>query len=163
MNVRPIQPSDTALYESILERTTSEDRYCRFFHVVDHFSEDEVHRFVDVGPDMIGFIAIGENGSSLGAAHASLLDAQTAELAIVVARDARRRGVGKALFGRLILELQARGYRHLVAYALAENHALTNLAKAVGMHSQGVEASVRTWSLDDAVVPSDHVPSPVSA
>jgi acetyltransferase len=152
MNVRPIEPSDAAGYESILARTSPQDRYCRFFHVVDHFSPAEVDRFVNLHSDMIGFIATEEDGAALGTVHGFLSNGDSAEFAIVVAQDARRRGVGKALFARLISELRARGYRHLIGYALAENHALANLAKAVGMHSPGVEATVRTWSLDDAAV-----------
>lgn len=155
MNVRPIQPDDAANYESILSRTTPQDRYCRFFHVVDHFSPAEVDRFVNLDADMLGYIAIAPDGTALGTVHAFLTDGDTAEFAIVVAQDARRRGVGKALFRRLIPELRARGYRQLLGYALAENYALANLAKAVGMQSPGVEATVRTWSLEDAVVPDE--------
>ncbi|HEY0614844.1 MAG TPA: hypothetical protein VGC96_09405, partial [Candidatus Elarobacter sp.] len=87
MIVRPIEPSDEAAYRAILETTTAEDRYCRFFHRVDHFDPEEIRRFVEARPDMLGAIAL-EGETPLGAAHAALLDGETAELAVVVARGA---------------------------------------------------------------------------
>ena len=71
MIVRAIAPSDEEAYRSILERTSPEDRYCRFFHRVDHFDPEAVHRFVEDRDDMFGMIA-EEDGSGLGAAHAAI-------------------------------------------------------------------------------------------
>jgi len=67
--VRSIVPSDEDAYRAILEDTSAEDRYCRFFHLVDHFDPDEAQRFVETRPDMIGVIAF-DGDSPLGAAHA---------------------------------------------------------------------------------------------
>jgi RimJ/RimL family protein N-acetyltransferase len=148
MDVRTIHSGDYEHYRSILARTTEEDRYCRFFHLVDHFDPHEVRRFVEPQTDRIGLIAV-EGKSALGAAHAFFLPESTAELAIVVAGDARRRGVGTALFSRLITGLRHRGYRHVIAYALEENHALGALARRVGMHSEGLESGVIAWAIED--------------
>ena len=107
MQIRPIKPTDTEHYRSILERTSLEDRYCRFFHAVDHFDPAEISRFVELPPDAVGFIA-EENGRALGVVHAFMVERDTAELAIIVAADARRRGVGFALTSRVITALRAR-------------------------------------------------------
>jgi len=48
--VRSIVPSDEDAYRAILEDTSAEDRYCRFFHLVDHFDPDEAQRFVETRP-----------------------------------------------------------------------------------------------------------------
>jgi GNAT superfamily N-acetyltransferase len=144
--VRPIAPSDEAAYRAILEATSAEDRYCRFFHAVDHFDPDEVHRFVETRADMIGVIA-HDGTIPLGAAHAALLDAETAELAIVVARDARHHGVGTALLDALIAGLQARGYRRLIAFALRENHPLTTLVKHAGFAVERADGNALRWVL----------------
>jgi len=74
ISVRPIRPSDEAAYRNILERTTDEDRYCRFFHVVDHFDPAELHRYVEERSDTIGFIAL-DDGVPLGSVHAVAIDA----------------------------------------------------------------------------------------
>jgi len=152
MQIRPIEPTDEKLYRSILERTSEEDRYCRFFHAVDHFDPREIRQYVAPGPNMFGFIAIQDN-RSLGASHACLLEPDSAELAIVVASDARRRGVGTALFARIVSELRARGRHRLIACALSENHALANLARKVGMKPE-THGLVIVWSLTDSPAPA---------
>jgi GNAT superfamily N-acetyltransferase len=129
-----------------LESTTAEDRYCRFFHLVDHFDRDEVHRFVETRPDMLGMIAL--NGDvPLGAAHAALIDAESAELAIVVSGNARHSGVGTALLDALIARLKERGFRRLMACALRENRAFEHLAKHAGFHVEQAEGNTFRWVL----------------
>jgi GNAT superfamily N-acetyltransferase len=147
MHVRAMAPTDGENYRSILERTSDEDRYCRFFHVVDHFDPEFVEQYVVARPDILGFIA-EEDGKPLGAAHAVGIDERSAELAIIVAQDARRRGVARALLTRLIAELPAHGYKELIAYALRENRAFSGLAKTVGMNPDPIDdARVTTWRL----------------
>lgn len=146
MLVRPIEPSDEDAYRAILEATSAEDRYCRFFHLVDHFDPEEVHRYVETRDDMIGVIAL-DGAVPMGAAHAALLDAETAELAIVVARDARRHGVGTACLDALIARLKARGFRRLIACALRENHPFEHLAKHAGFHVEESDGAALRWVL----------------
>jgi GNAT superfamily N-acetyltransferase len=156
MLVRPIEPSDEAAYRAILEATSLEDRYCRFFHFVDHFDPEEVHRFVETRSDMIGVIAL-EGDVPMGAAHAAFLDADTAELAIVVAHDARHLGVGTACLDALIVGLKARGFRRLIACALRENSPFEHLAKHAGFHIEKAEGAALRW-----VLTLKHEPAPAS-
>lgn len=146
MLVRSIEPSDEDAYRAILETTSAEDRYCRFFHLVDHFDPAEVHRFVETRDDMLGTIAF-DGDEPLGAAHAVLLDAESAELAIVVAAGARHRGVGAALLDALIARLRARGYRKLIACAMRENHPFDRLAKRAGFHVETADGATLRWAL----------------
>ena len=146
MLVRPIEPTDEDAYRAILEATSAEDRYCRFFHRVDHFDPEEVHRFVETRDDMLGVIAL-DGKVPLGAAHAALLDADTAELAIVVASEARHLGVGTACLDALIARLKARGFRRLIACALRENHPFEHLAKHAGFHVEEAEGAALRWVL----------------
>ena len=147
MNVRPIRSTDEAAYRDILERTTEDDRYCRFFHVVDHFDPAEVHRYVEPRSDTLGFIAF-EKDVPLGCAHAVALDDAVAELAIVVAHDARRRGVGRALVAALTAELARRGLHRLVAVSLAQNASFTRLAAATGLVLERSDGMKVHWTLD---------------
>lgn len=147
MIVRPIVPSDENTYLAILEDTTAEDRYCRFFHLVDHFDLDEVQRFVEARDDTVGVIAF-EGEMPLGTAHAILLDDTSAELAIVVARSARRRGVGVALIETLVGRLRERGVRRVIACALRENHPLEGLARKAGFHVDLADGPAWRFVLD---------------
>ncbi len=160
MLVRSIVPADEAAYRAILEGTSAEDRYCRFFHIVDHFDPEEVHRFVETRPDMIGMIAF-DGATALGAAHAALIDDDSAELAVVVARDARRRGVGTALMDALIARLRERSVRHLIASALRENHPFERLAKHAGFHVERADGAAFRWVL--ALEPAGDAAKPMSA
>jgi L-amino acid N-acyltransferase YncA len=146
MLVRSIAPSDEDAYRTILEATSAEDRYCRFFHLVDHFDPEEVLRFVEDRDDTIGVIAF-EGTVPLGAAHAVLVDAESAELAIVVARGTRQVGVGTALLNALIERVKARGLRRLVACALRENHAFVHLARRAGFRVDEAEGATQHWVL----------------
>jgi hypothetical protein len=145
--IRPIVPTDSDSYRSILARTTAEDLYCRFFHVVDSAELSNVTPFVEPRLDTIGFIA--EDGTkALGAAHAFFSpNLAEAEIAIVVARDARRCDVGHALLRRLIDELRTRQCRVVSAYSLSGNSAFSHLARSVGMRPIGPPSDVMTWTL----------------
>ena len=149
MKIRLIRPDDAAAYRSILERTSDDDRYNRFFHSVDALDPADVQRSVERRSDMIGAIAF-DGGVALGAGHAALLNDGSAELAIVVAAGSRRRGVGRELLLRLMVELEKRGYMRFVAYSLHGNAAFAHLARSVGFESERVEGGLVHWSRDVA-------------
>ncbi len=159
VTIRPIEPRDVEAYRSVLERTSEEDRYCRFFHAVNHFELSDVRPFVEPCADMIGFIA--EDGrTALGAAHAFYVAPPiaappsaalaSAEIAIVVASDARHLGVGRALLEHLIRVLRARHCTNVTAFSLNGNNAFSHLARSVGMVPIGPPAEMMTWSLTAA-------------
>jgi GNAT superfamily N-acetyltransferase len=154
MIVRAIVPGDEDAYRTILERTSSEDRYCRFFHHVDHFDPAEVHRFVEERDDMVGVIA-EEDGVPLGAAHAAFLDETTAELGIVVSQEARKRGVGVALLGGLIAHLKVSGFSRMAAVSLRGNHGFEALARRAGFTAERADGEALWWMLllDEALLP----------
>ena len=147
MDVRPIRPSDEEAYLDILNRTSLDDRYFRFFHAVDHFEHEDLVPFVERRPDTLGFIA-ETDGRAVGAAHA-FIDGDHAEIAVVVAADARLHGVGHELLARLISRLQARAIRTIVAYSLVENAGFGRLATSLGMRPSRKpgDGGVVTWTL----------------
>jgi GNAT superfamily N-acetyltransferase len=149
VHVRLIRPDDEAAYRSILERTSEDDRYSRFLQVLDVFDPAAVHRYVDARPDMIGAIAL-DGKRPLGAAHAALLDDGSAELAIVVAGDARKRGVGRTLLTSLMRELEDRGYMRFVAFSLRENSGFTALARGLGFRCEHADGAAMQWTRDAA-------------
>jgi GNAT superfamily N-acetyltransferase len=148
MLVRPIRPTDETAYRSILERTSAEDRYFRFFHVVDALDPADTRRMMEDRPDMLGVMAF-DDGLPLGVAHAALLrDGRSAELAIVVAEDARGRGVGRVLLRSLMTRLEALGYTRFIAEAMHENVGFSALAKSAGLRAERTDASSVFWVRD---------------
>jgi GNAT superfamily N-acetyltransferase len=146
LKIRPIAFGDADSYRSILERTSEEDRYCRFFHVVNHFDLSDIRRFVEPRLDTIGLIA-EEDGVPYGVAHAFFLSDHSAEIAIVVAGDVRRHGVGHALLERLLGELRSRQFTEVIAMALSVNSSFAHLAASVGMTPSGPLDGMTTWTL----------------
>lgn len=61
--------------------------------------------------------------------------AGTAEVALVVRADCRRRGIGRALLGQAIEWAAGRGLSQLVGYVLHENQPMLALAHATGFES----------------------------
>jgi GNAT superfamily N-acetyltransferase len=152
VSVRAIVPSDADNYRSILQRTSAEDRCCRFFHAVDHLDDDAIDRYVEASPDVFGLIA-EQHSRPLGVAHAFFIDEGRAEIAMLVANDARRVGVGRLLFDRLIAALQQRRCTSVIAFALAQNGAVSNLARSVGMQPGSFDGAIVTWTLSPAAIP----------
>ena len=103
-------------------------------------------------PDAIRLIA-EQHGRPLGVAHAFFIDEGRAEIAMVVANDARHLGVGRLLFDRLIAALQQRRCTSVIAYALAQNGAFSNLARSVGMQPGRSDGGIVTWTLSPAGTP----------
>lgn len=143
--VRAIVPSDAVNYRGILQRTSAEDRYCRFFHCIDRFTDEEIERYIEPRADAIGLIAL-KHGRPLGTVHAFFVDERCAELAIVVADDARRLGVGRLLLDEIRPALRRRGCTSIIAYALPQNSAFSNLARSAGMRPVSSEGGIISWS-----------------
>jgi methylglyoxal synthase len=142
--VRLIRSDDLARCRYVFEHTTSEDRYCRFFQFKEDLDDAQLRKFVELGDNVIGLLA--ERGDEpVGMAHAWIDGRNSAELGIIVSRDARRQGVGRRLIERLATELRARGVKELFAYTLAENVSFAALARSLGLTRTGIEAGVATY------------------
>lgn len=146
MEIRRIEARDGDAYRSILEDTSEEDRYCRFFHAVDHFDPAFIEESVE-RTDAIGFIAF-DGEEPLGTVHAIPIDEHTAELAIIVARRGRRRGLARSLMFRAIAEARAHGYGELIGYAMRLNVPFAALARSMGMKPDPAsDGTTVTWIL----------------
>jgi GNAT superfamily N-acetyltransferase len=143
VQIRPIEPADAEAYRSILLRTSDEDRYCRFFHAVAKTPDPaEIAHFTTRDASMTAFIALEEK--PLGVVHGFLIGDGSVEFSVLVARDARRRGVARALVLALLEELNDSECTELIAFSLAENLAFATLARSFNM-SRSVDGNFVTW------------------
>lgn len=74
----------------------------------------------------------GRDWNSLLDEHAELHD-------ILVTEDARRRGVGKALLGATLAELDARGVRRVILSTMVQNEAAQALFRSFGFRPTMIE------------------------
>ena len=136
MTLRPIAPEDAPLVAASFERLSKESRYRRLFTHKETLSEEEIAYLVNVDHhDHEAIIAIDpSNGDALGVARyiRSDADPEVAELAVTVADDWQRRGLGRALLARLTYRARREGIRKFSAFVMTENPGAVKLLRDVG-------------------------------
>ena len=83
-------------------------------------TEEQFRRRIESTLEKYPYLVLEEDGVILGYAYAGVFKARAAydrscELSVYVERSARRRGIGRALYGALERELKARGMLNLYA------------------------------------------------
>lgn len=128
-----IQQEELPLLRDHLLRLDAGSRHDRFNgYLDDSFIERYAARCADDGTVIVAYIV---DGMVRGAAELHPPEGDCLpEVAFSVEASARRRGVGTALFRRLIAEARWRGYKQLRITTGAENHAMRALARKFGAH-----------------------------
>ena len=137
IRLRPIAPADRDLLAASFERLSQQSRYRRFLTAKDKLSSSELDYLVDEvdHSDHEAIVAIEPGtGAMLGIARyvRSKADPGTAEVAVTVADDWQRRGVGRALLDRLTYRARREGIRRFTALVLSENRPALGLLEDVG-------------------------------
>jgi acetyltransferase len=132
--LRPIVPDDERAHADFIGRMDPSDLRRRFFDANGASHPGERAR-IDHDREVV-FVAVREpqrSGEIVGEARAHVYPgASTAELAIMVRSDMRRRGLGRALL-RKTIEYCAAHRLEMIAQILPENEAMIRLAKRSGM------------------------------
>ena len=157
--VRPIVPEDVARIAYAFEHADIDTIRRRFFtaapptdraHLEYLATVDYVHR--------LALVAMDEDGNSVGIGRFEATSDTDAEIAIVVAPDWRRLGVGAALLGALEDPARERGIERFVALFLPENTAVERLLQTIGYGErrlvEGIAELTKNLS-ETAPVPSD--------
>lgn len=146
VRLRPIAPEDKALLAASFERLSEQSRYRRFLTAKDKLSAAELVYLVDE-VDHSDHEAIAAfdpaTGALLGIARyvRSKEDPQAAEVAVTVADDWQRRGLGRALLDRLTYRARREGIRRFSALVLGENRPALGLFADLGEASRSSGAS----------------------
>ena len=131
---------------ALFERLSPESRFHRYFSPKPALSTRELDYLSEVGHvGHVAFVAVDPcDGSIVGVAryieHGNA--EPTAELAVEVADEFQRRGIGTALCERVIDGARCNGFTRLTATALWENQPARALMRGLGFHairSQGRE------------------------
>jgi acetyltransferase len=144
ITIRPLQPSDHALERQFVESLSADALYQRTLGGALRFTSAHIAALLGyrAGPEM-ALAAIRDDGvnSTDGASAAQILgvaryamtsDPSVAEMAVVVADQARGLGLGSRLLTQLHREAARFGYRQIEALTFADNLAMLALARRCG-------------------------------
>jgi RimJ/RimL family protein N-acetyltransferase len=133
--VRQLRPSDLPRFREHLLRLDAESRHDRFNGVTnDAYVSAYAERCFHDGTTVIGYV---EDDKVLGAAELHErpdLPEPTGEIAFSVERELQHRGIGSALFERLIMNAQGLGYEKLRVTTHSGNLAMKTLARKFNAH-----------------------------
>ncbi|MGZ6612286.1 MAG: N-acetyltransferase family protein [Solirubrobacteraceae bacterium] len=139
LRVEPLRRGDRGTVKRLFARLSPESRLRRFLSPLSALSERDLAFLSDVG--RTGHQAVTavdpRDGSVVGIAryvqHPGRPEA--ADVAVAVADEVHRRGVGSALMDRLVACAQANGFDRLTATTLWENRAARALLKSTGFQA----------------------------
>jgi RimJ/RimL family protein N-acetyltransferase len=136
--LRAIRPEDGPAYADFISRIAEPDLRLRFVRHKDAWSHRDLVRYTQIDYDReMAFVAVRQSGSAAGEIVGEVRayrypEGITAEAAIIVRSDMKRRGLGRALMDKMIRYCKANGLG-LIARILPENTAMRRLSERCGM------------------------------
>lgn len=140
VRIRPIRISDVAMESAFIKRLSPESKHFRFLGGVRELSIADVVSLCDVdGKRSMALIATVRRGGGeveIGVARYSPSShSDVREIAVTVADEWQRRGLGTWLMKQLIAVAKSNGVRQLYSAGLMDNFAMSALVKELGMTS----------------------------
>ncbi len=135
IEIRPARPDDFDAVRDMHATMSSENLYLRFFGVSRSAAEGEARRVCrEPAPDHDALLAVLE-GQVVGCGSYEVADdgSRSAEVAMAVADDMHRRGVGTLLLEHLVSLARSRGVRTFVAETLTENALMMQVFADAGL------------------------------
>jgi GNAT superfamily N-acetyltransferase len=133
VRIRPIRPADAGLISDGFARLSEESRRLRFLGPKSTLSDAELRYFTDVDHhDHEALIAVSRlSGRGLGVARFIRLadDPTTADVAVVVADEWQRLGLGSALTARLVDRARCEGIARFSALLALDNEGARRLLR----------------------------------
>ena len=157
-SVRVLDPCDRSHLAALFERLSARSRYLRYLAPVHSLPERNLRRLASIDHQRHEAVGAFESGTLVGVAH-YFRDADhpgRAEIAVEVADDHHRRGIGTSLLLELARLARERGIGEFVATSLLENRAVLAL-----LRRSSLPVSVQEEGIDLNIV-LDLVPTPKS-
>jgi GNAT superfamily N-acetyltransferase len=137
LTIRPVRRRDAGALQAYFRALSSECRYRRFLGAMAELTGKQLARFTEMdGPDALVLLAFAEIGGTsrlIGEAVLVTVPGGTrSEMALSVADDWQRKGVGSALVRDLECRARIGGARYLYGDVLRTNIAMKNLARKMG-------------------------------
>ncbi|WP_369253240.1 bifunctional acetate--CoA ligase family protein/GNAT family N-acetyltransferase [Geodermatophilus amargosae] len=122
VHLRPICPEDAEGLTGLMDRSSEQTRYYRFFGPMKRLSARDLHRFTHVDhTDRVAFVLLlGEQLIGVGR-YDRYPDTTDAEVAFLIEDAHQGRGLGSVLLEHLSAAARERGITNFVAEVLAQN------------------------------------------
>jgi acyl-CoA synthetase (NDP forming)/GNAT superfamily N-acetyltransferase len=152
VHLRPITPDDADGLNGLMERSSDQTRYYRFFGPMKRLSDRDLHRFTHVDHDnRVAFVVLlGDQIVAVGR-YDRLPGTADAEVAFLVEDAHQGRGLGSVLLEHLAAAGRERGIERFVAEVLAQNGRMVRVFRDAGYEA--------TRSFEDGVV---HLTFPIA-
>jgi len=133
VHLRPITPSDADGIVGLMERSSDQTRYYRFFGPVRQLSAKDLHRFTHVDHvDRVAFVVLlGDHLIGVGR-YDRTPGTEEAEVAFLIEDAHQRRGLGSVLLEHLAAAARERGITRFVAEVLSQNGAMVRVFRDAG-------------------------------
>jgi GNAT superfamily N-acetyltransferase len=164
IRIEPLRRGDRASVRRLFDRLSPESRLRRFFSPKPALSERDLTFLSDVGRLTHEAITAVDpaDGSVAGIARYVQHHHRpgVADVAVAVADEMQRSGIGTALMERLIACARANGFHLLTATTLWENRPARALLRSAGFHAIGSEGAEIELELKLDVAPPPRPPRP---
>ncbi|MCZ2805020.1 GNAT family N-acetyltransferase [Modestobacter sp. VKM Ac-2983] len=122
VHLRPITPEDADGIVGLMDRSSDQTRYYRFFGPMRRLSDKDLHRFTHVDHDArVAFVVLlGDRLIGVGR-YDRYPGTDDAEVAFLIEDAHQRRGLGSVLLEHLAAAARERGIKRFVAEVLSQN------------------------------------------
>jgi acyl-CoA synthetase (NDP forming)/GNAT superfamily N-acetyltransferase len=137
VHLRPICPEDADGINGLMERSSDQTRYYRFFGPMKKLSEKDLHRFTHVDHvDRVAFVLLlGDQLIAVGRFD-RLPGTAEAEVAFLVEDAHQGRGLGSVLLEHLAAAARERSIERFVAEVLAQNNRMVRVFLDAGYKAE---------------------------
>ncbi|MGY1988149.1 GNAT family N-acetyltransferase [Blastococcus sp. SYSU DS0669] len=137
VHLRPICPEDADGLNGLMERSSDQTRYYRFFGPMKRLSERDLHRFTHVDHDSrVAFVVLlGDQIVAVGR-YDRYPGTDDAEVAFLVEDAHQGRGLGSVLLEHLAAAARERGIKRFVAEVLAQNSKMVRVFRDAGYKAE---------------------------
>jgi acyl-CoA synthetase (NDP forming)/RimJ/RimL family protein N-acetyltransferase len=128
VHLRPIRPDDAEGLVGIMDRSSEQTRYYRFFGPMKRLSDRDLHRFTHVDHDSrVAFVLVlGDALIGVGR-YDRYPGTDDAEVAFLIEDAHQGRGLGSVLLEHLAAAARERGIQNFVAEVLAQNNRMVRV------------------------------------
>ena len=137
VHLRPITPEDADGIVGLMERSSDQTRYYRFFGPMRRLSDKDLYRFTHVDHDArVAFVVLlGDRLIGVGR-YDRYPDTDDAEVAFLIEDAHQRRGLGSVLLEHLAAAARERGITRFVAEVLSQNSAMVRVFLDAGYSAE---------------------------